>query len=64
MESTVVNTSKEMMAYSDYPPPAEFANFMHHSKVIEYIKDYAEHFGLIEKIRFNTTVKRVYIFVL
>ncbi|EGT37782.1 hypothetical protein CAEBREN_29039 [Caenorhabditis brenneri] len=59
MESTVVNTSKEMMAYSDFPPPAEFANFMHHSKVIEYIKSYAEHFNLMDKIRFNTPVKRI-----
>uniref|UniRef100_A0A8R1EJ13 Flavin-containing monooxygenase n=1 Tax=Caenorhabditis japonica TaxID=281687 RepID=A0A8R1EJ13_CAEJA len=48
-----------MMAYSDFPPPAEYANFMHHSKVIEYIKDYAKHYGLVEKIRFNTTVKRI-----
>ncbi|CAI2354782.1 unnamed protein product [Caenorhabditis sp. 36 PRJEB53466] len=59
MESTVVNTSKEMMAYSDFPPPADFANFMHHSKVIEYIKSYAETFALLDKIRFNTVVKRI-----
>lgn len=34
MATTVVNTSKEMMAYSDFPPPEDWPNFMHHSKVI------------------------------
>ncbi|EPB70374.1 Flavin-binding monooxygenase-like protein [Ancylostoma ceylanicum] len=33
MATTVVNTSKEMMAYSDFPPPEDWPNFMHHSKV-------------------------------
>ncbi|KIH48515.1 hypothetical protein ANCDUO_21416 [Ancylostoma duodenale] len=35
MATTVVNTSKEMMAYSDFPPPEDWPNFMHHSKVFE-----------------------------
>ena len=35
MKSTVINTSKEMTAYSDLTPPAEFANFMHNSKMLE-----------------------------
>jgi dimethylaniline monooxygenase (N-oxide forming) len=29
LQSTVINTSKEMTAYSDFPPPAEAANYMH-----------------------------------
>ena len=29
MKSTVINTSKEMTAYSDFPPPPEAANYMH-----------------------------------
>lgn len=59
METTVVNTSKEMMAYSDFPPPAEWANFMHHSKVNEYLHMYAEAFDLKKHIQFNTAVKKV-----
>ena len=50
MKSTVVNTSKEMMAYSDYPPPAEYPNFMHNTLVNKYLHDYATHFGL-DKVR-------------
>jgi len=33
MRSTVINTSKEMTAYSDFPPPREAANYMHNSEV-------------------------------
>lgn len=31
MKSTVINTSKEMTAYSDFPPRPEDANYMHNS---------------------------------
>lgn len=56
MESTVINTSKEMMAYSDFPPPPGFPNFMHNTQVVEYFRMYAEHFKLIPHIRFETDV--------
>ncbi|PAV88177.1 hypothetical protein WR25_19751 [Diploscapter pachys] len=59
MESTVVNTSKELMAYSDFPPPENWPNFMHHTKVNEYLQLYAEKFNLLEKIQFNTQVNMV-----
>uniref|UniRef100_A0A8R1TWY5 Flavin-containing monooxygenase n=1 Tax=Onchocerca volvulus TaxID=6282 RepID=A0A8R1TWY5_ONCVO len=59
MKSTVMNTSKEMSAYSDFPPPANFCNFMHHSKVLEYLKNYARINNLYQHICFNTTVEQV-----
>uniref|UniRef100_A0A914XVF3 Flavin-containing monooxygenase n=1 Tax=Panagrolaimus superbus TaxID=310955 RepID=A0A914XVF3_9BILA len=59
MASTVVNTSKEMMAYSDFPPPDKWPNFMHHSFVLEYMKDYAEKFDLLKYIKFNAEVKTI-----
>lgn len=34
MKSTIINTSKEMSAFSDFPPPAHFPNFMHNSKMV------------------------------
>lgn len=61
MKSTVVNTSKEMMAYSDFPPPIEYPNFMHNSLVMNYIRDYAAKFDLIKDIRFDTNVEKVLI---
>ncbi|VDO39287.1 unnamed protein product, partial [Onchocerca flexuosa] len=59
MKSTVMNTSKEMSAYSDFPPPVNFCNFMHHSKVLEYLKNYARINNLYQHICFNTTVEQV-----
>jgi len=34
MKSTIINTSKEMTAFSDFPPPPEFPNFMHNTKMV------------------------------
>ena len=59
MKSTVINTSKEMMCYSDFPIPKEFPNYMHNTKVIEYFKMYMEHFNLEPAIRFKTAIQSV-----
>nr|KAG5706619.1 hypothetical protein BaRGS_005689 [Batillaria attramentaria] len=59
MRSTVINTSKEMMCYSDYPIPKEYPNFMHNTHVWQYFKDYAEHFGLKKYIHYNVEVVMV-----
>ncbi|XP_069006023.1 flavin-containing monooxygenase 5-like [Embiotoca jacksoni] len=57
--SLTINISKEMMCYSDFPIPADYPNYMHHSKILKYFKMYAEHFKLLQHIRFQTTVKSV-----
>ncbi|XP_076582455.1 flavin-containing monooxygenase 5-like [Chaetodon auriga] len=57
--SLTINVSKEMMCYSDFPIPADFPNYMHHSKILKYFKMYAEHFKLLQHIRFQTLVKSV-----
>ena len=59
MKSTVINTSKETMCYSDFPIPEDFPNFMHNTKVMEYFRLYAKEFGLLEHARFNTEVLKV-----
>ena len=59
MRSTVINTSKEMMCYSDYPIPKHYPNFMHNTHVWQYFKDYAEQFQLNQHIRYNMEVSRV-----
>ncbi|KAM9831331.1 flavin-containing monooxygenase 5-like [Neosynchiropus ocellatus] len=57
--SLTINISKEMMCYSDFPIPADYPNYMHHSKILTYFRMYAEHFKLREHIRYQTSVKRV-----
>ncbi|XP_040895904.1 flavin-containing monooxygenase 5-like isoform X2 [Toxotes jaculatrix] len=58
-ESVVINSSKEMMSFSDFPPPAEFPNNMHHSEVLLYLRLYAQAFNLLQHIQLQTTVLSV-----
>ncbi|KAF3691143.1 Dimethylaniline monooxygenase [N-oxide-forming] 5 [Channa argus] len=57
--SVIINTSKEMMCFSDFPIPAHFPNFMHNSLIMDYFRMYADHFQLTKHIRFNTIVLQV-----
>uniref|UniRef100_H2ZGS6 Flavin-containing monooxygenase n=1 Tax=Ciona savignyi TaxID=51511 RepID=H2ZGS6_CIOSA len=53
--STYINTSKELMAYSDFPPP-QAANYLHNSKVMQYYRDYADKFNLLKNIKYKREV--------
>ncbi|KAK5869970.1 hypothetical protein PBY51_024642 [Eleginops maclovinus] len=57
--SVIINTSKEMMCFSDFPIPAHFPNYMHNSLIIDYFRIYADHFQLTKHIHFNTKVLQV-----
>ncbi|KAH6937222.1 hypothetical protein HPB50_026007 [Hyalomma asiaticum] len=52
--NTMLNSSKEFSAYSDFPPHADCPNFMHHSGMLE---EYSKHFDLNSHIRFNHVVE-------
>ncbi|GAB1285656.1 Dimethylaniline monooxygenase [Apodemus speciosus] len=58
-KSLTCNTSKEMTAFSDYPVPDHYPNYMHNSKIMEYLRMYAGHFGLMKHIQFQTRVCKV-----
>ncbi|KAL1769903.1 dimethylaniline monooxygenase [N-oxide-forming] 5-like [Sigmodon hispidus] len=55
-KSLTCNTSKEMTAFSDYPIPDHYPNYLHNSKMMEYLRMYARHFGLMKYIQFQTKV--------
>ncbi|KAL4232850.1 Cyclopentanone 1 [Mactra antiquata] len=59
MKSTVINTSKEMMCYSDFPIPAEYPIFMPNKYVDKYFHLYADEFGLKKYINMNTEVHSI-----
>lgn len=59
MKGTIANSSKEMSAFSDFPPPPTSANFMHHRAMIKYILSYAGHFDCLKHIQYNSTVQRI-----
>lgn len=54
-----INTSRDRMAYSDFPMPKDYPDFPHHSLIARYFEAYVDHFGFRGAIRFNTTVLRV-----
>ncbi|MFG1791362.1 flavin-containing monooxygenase [Nocardia sp. NPDC049149] len=55
-QSLHIDTSKWRLAFEDYPVPADWPDFPHHSQLFQYFKDYVDHFGLRDKILFNTKV--------
>ncbi|MGW4478618.1 flavin-containing monooxygenase [Rhodococcus triatomae] len=55
-QSLHIDTSKWRLAFEDFPVPAEWPDFPHHSLLFQYFKDYVDHFGLRETITFTTSV--------
>ncbi|KAF8790871.1 Dimethylaniline monooxygenase like protein [Argiope bruennichi] len=59
MKNTISNTSKEMSAFSDFPPPAEFPTYLHHAMCLKYLEMYAEHFDLLGSISYYQEVQQI-----
>ncbi|PAV61205.1 hypothetical protein WR25_06839 [Diploscapter pachys] len=59
MKSTVINTSKELCSYSDFPPEPEMANYMHNTEMLRYFQMYAEQYDLIKHIKFEHKVVNI-----
>ncbi|ADB50246.1 flavin-containing monooxygenase [Conexibacter woesei] len=53
-----INTSRERMAYTDFPMPAWYPDFPHHTHIAAYFDDYVDHFGFRDAITFETGVER------
>lgn len=54
-----INTSRGRMQYADYPMPADYPDFPHHSQIAAYFDDYVERFGLRRHVTFCTRVEHV-----
>ncbi len=52
-----INTSRERMEYADYPMPASYPDFPRHDQIARYFDDYVDHFGLRDRIAFQTGVQ-------
>ncbi|WP_280473830.1 flavin-containing monooxygenase [Nocardia asiatica] len=55
-QSLHIDTSKFRLAFEDYPAPDEWPDFPHHSQLFQYFRDYVDHFGIRDRIVFNTEV--------
>lgn len=56
-QSLHIDTSKWRLAFEDYPVPDNWPDFPHHSQILQYFRDYIDHFDLRSAITFNTAVK-------
>ena len=57
--STHTISSKPGTEYGDFPMPAAFPDYPHHSQILSYLRSYAAHFGVSERIRYHSPVTRV-----
>src|SRR5215207_2285159 len=53
-----INTSRERTEFADFPMPASYPDFPHHSHIAEYFDAYVDHFGVRDRITFETRVER------
>lgn len=58
-ESLHLNTSKGRTEFVDFPMPSEWIDYPSADLVAGYLADYARAFGLLERIRFDTSVASV-----
>jgi dimethylaniline monooxygenase (N-oxide forming) len=49
-KSTISNTSKEITAFSDYPMPIKYPNYIDHKMFLDYYRSYSHDFKLMERI--------------
>lgn len=53
-----IDTSKFQLSFRDFPMPADYPDFPHHTQIKSYLDDYADSFGLRERIEFGSEVLR------
>jgi len=57
-ESLHIDTSTQRLQFEDFPAPADYPDFPHHTLIHQYFRDYVDHFGLRDHIEFDTEVDR------
>jgi Flavin-binding monooxygenase-like len=51
-----INSSRELMSFEAMPMPDDYPDYPSHQHIARYFDAYAERFGLLERISFNTEV--------
>jgi thioredoxin reductase len=57
-ESLHIDTSTTRLQFEDFPAPADYPDFPHHTLIHDYFRAYVDHFGLRARIEFETGVER------
>jgi len=53
-----IDTSRQSLAFADFPMDERYPDFPHHTEIHQYLREYADRFRLRERIRFGTAVAR------
>ena len=53
-----IDTSKKKLEFPDFPMPAEYPTFCHHTHIRRYFEDLVDHFDLRDAIHFETPVQK------
>lgn len=57
-ESLHIDTSTPRLQFEDFPAPADYPDFPHHTLIHDYFRAYVDEFGLRDAIEFETGVER------
>jgi thioredoxin reductase len=57
--NTHLISPKSLQGFVDFPMPASYPDFPHHSFVLDYLERYAAHFNLLPHLEFGARVMRV-----
>jgi thioredoxin reductase len=52
-----IDTSKHQLSFKDFPMPADYPDFPHHTQIKDYLDAYTDTFGLREQIEFRNGVE-------
>jgi dimethylaniline monooxygenase (N-oxide forming) len=52
-----INTSRDRMQFRDFPMPTSLPDFPHHTQIAAYFDAYVDHFGVRDRITFETGVE-------
>ena len=52
-----IDTSKSAISFADFPMDGRYPDFPHHTEIHQFLREYADHFALRDRIRFNTAVE-------
>jgi hypothetical protein len=52
-----INTSRDRMEFADFPMPRDLPDYPRHDQIAAYFDAYVDHFGIRDRIRFETSVE-------
>jgi hypothetical protein len=56
-DSTYLVSSRKYTAFGDYPMPDEYPTYPSHREALAYLRNYAQEFGVLDRVELNTTVE-------